>query len=82
MDLKKFELGAAVLKKVAGGVIGADTDPVGFVIEQVSKQYPLTDEQKAELTAKIKKSWPEAKAYLKGLGISTTLLDNISCELG
>lgn len=83
MDLKKFGLDANMVKNVVGGVMAnSGIDPLGFVIEQVDKKFPLSEADKKALREFAqKKAWPEAKAYLRSRGCPAELLDNVFCEL-
>lgn len=84
MDLKKFGLDADMVKNVVGGVMAnAGIDPVGFIIEQVGKKYPLTEADKKALREFAqKKAWPDARKYLQSRGCPAELLDNVFCEIG
>lgn len=82
MDLKKFELGADLLKKVAGGIADAGIDPMAFIEERLATQRPLTAEEKEKLKGFAKTfAWKNAKEYLSKQGYSAGLLDNIFCEI-
>ena len=84
MDLKKFGLDADMVKNVVGGVMAnAGIDPVGFIIEQVGKKYPLTEADKKALREFAqRKAWPDARKYLQSRGCPAELLDNVFCEIG